>query len=167
MKIVSYIVAVLMLAGAVSAAVGSISDECQAHGFDSGVAKWSCGDSGFTLEESNYISYTTDVVGDCQGADWTSVPGADGLVVKAGTDSQVFPGGVSGTVEAWSQCQNAECKKNVTRDISHVTFCRNSDGGSCRGQECDPGQGVPEFSTLTLGVAVLAATMGLVYLRKR
>lgn len=90
--------------------VGSIDNECQAKGFDYGVAKWEWTGSSYQPEGS---SNGTNVLGTTKLANWTSVQKIDGVIRKAGTSSTVFSGGFSGSITS-------------DNDISHLTFCKNN-----------------------------------------
>lgn len=90
--------------------VGSIDDECQAKGFDYGVAKWEWSGNSYELSGS---ANGTNVTGDNNLANWTADPSVAGVIRKAGTTSTVFSGGNSGTIAAESY------------GISHLTFCQN------------------------------------------
>ena len=98
--------------------------------------------------------YTVTIEGDADSVSWTSVPPAAGVLSKEGQCYQDLPGGLSGDVD------------KIRYGISHITLCGNSNGG-CVGPCCNGGcNGVPEFSTLTLALAVIGATLGLAFVRK-
>src|SRR3989344_287971 len=94
---------------------GSIDNECQAYGFDFGIAKWEWDDEKgeYVLEDGYNEDYETSVTGDASEADWTSDPVADGVLSKEGQDYQNLPGGTDGTVVKGGH------------DISHITLCGN------------------------------------------
>ncbi len=89
--------------------IGSIDDECQAKGFDYGVAKWEWSNNSYTTDNAN----GTNVTGDNNQASWTANPAVAGVIRKAGTTSEVFPGGTSGNISADNY------------GISHLTLCQN------------------------------------------
>ncbi len=92
--------------------IGSIDQECQAQGFDYGVAKWEWSGSSFQLTgEAN----GTSVSGDNNTAYWTADPSVAGVIRKAGITSTVFAGGANGTITADGN------------SISHITFCQNEE----------------------------------------
>lgn len=92
--------------------IGSIDDECQANGFDYGVAKWEWQDNSY---QSSGEANGTNVTGDNNTAYWTADPAVAGVIRKAGSTSTVFPGGNSGTISADQY------------GISHLTFCQNEE----------------------------------------
>lgn len=90
--------------------VGSIDTECQAKGFDYGVAKWQWNGTSYQPDGS---SNGTNVTGTSKLANWTSIQKIDGVIRKVGTSSTVFSGGFSGSISS-------------SQDISHLTFCKNN-----------------------------------------
>jgi hypothetical protein len=108
----------------------------------------------FIAEQNTlYDYYDITVNGTAKSVSWTSDPDVYSALVKAGNDWVEYLGGKGSATSA-------------KKAISHVTFCgkKNSNGG-CTGPNCG-NNGVPEFSLLTLGIATVAVTAGLVYLRK-
>jgi hypothetical protein len=99
------------------AAVGSIDTECQAAGFDFGIAKYQ---SAWTLDEGDGTGI--NVSGTAQSVNWTANPAVAGVVAKTGTDSDSFAGGSSGQINAWVTVPGPSGNK---KDISHITFCGN------------------------------------------
>jgi len=121
------------------ARVGGIDTECQANGFDFGIAKWEWDDDEYEHAEGDVSPYTTSVTGDDEEADWTASPAVDGVLVKRGGDTSVESGGTAGTVY-----ENDHA-------ISHITFCGNEQedpvcGNDIQeeGEECDGEGGVSE-----------------------
>ncbi|MBW2991373.1 hypothetical protein KY348_06765, partial [Candidatus Woesearchaeota archaeon] len=165
---------VVFLLAISSVAAVSIDEECQDNGFDYGIAKYDCSNGVYTLDEQNslYDYYVFGFTGDCQEADWTASPGVDGVLVKSAADTSEDGDGTSGTVYGWTEtkCNPQGVCKDITHDISHVTFCKDSNGGNggngCKG-DCNGDHPVPVFSFATLAVAVVLAGLGLAYLRKR
>ncbi len=144
--------------------------ECQNFYNDSdyrAVAKWAYGESDYALEikNPNYNYITTNVTGDLNQASYDSDNGnyaveVYSVLVKAGNERTEYLG-TSGDITS-------------VQDISHITFCTiyysgDGNGGSNGGGGCSNGNcnGVPEFSTVTLGAAIIIGALGLVYLRKR
>ncbi len=133
--------------------------ECQNFYNDSdyrAVAKWVFENDDYEIDEQNpaYSYIHTDVTGDLKSANWTSNNTVYSLLVKAGNDQEEFDGGTQGWVYS-------------SKDISHITFCKyvhTNGGGGCANGNCN---GVPEFSTLTFGAAIMIGAMGLIYLRKK
>ena len=132
------------------------NNECQKYFNDKNyfpLAKFDYNGHGYTLIEqsSDYDSYTIDVSGTSKKADWTSNPNVYSVLVTEGKKEVQFNGGLSGTITS-------------NRDnISHITFCaKKTSGGGTGGVP----SGVPEFSLLTMGIAVIAVSLGLVFLRK-
>lgn len=148
MKKVWLVVFFVVLATVAFAHVGSIDEECQAHGFAFGIAKWDCDGSSCQREEQ-ISGYTTDVTGDKQTAYWTASPAVDGVLVKSATNTTVFAGGTSGTVTGWSEMKS----HLITHDISHITFCGTND--------------VPEFGSYGYAFALVGAVGAFFILRKR
>ena len=132
---------------AVSKAVGSIDNECQANGFDFGVAKYECPDTDPSEENVAGTSIEWVVVIDenqnpeCVSVDWEADPAVAGVLTKEGTTTFTSAGGTSGTVEMMGQ-----------NSISHITFCGESNE-------------IPEFTTIGAGLALAGA--GLYMYRKR
>lgn len=135
---------------------GNADTECQCFGYAFGIAKdestgsWSY-NNGYDIDVTKNDDY-----------DWTASPGVAGVLVKTGGGNNnfcVLSGGTSGSVSG-------------ELSVSHITFCGNDNGGGCTG--CCPGDPyyptctppVPEFSLITLGLAVLGAGLGLALLRK-
>lgn len=96
--------------------VGSPDTECQANGFDFGIAKYGTeSTSPDTDGASGASDYTTGVTWNGElSVDWTANPSVAGVVSKEGTATYVHPGGVSGSVA-----------KSGQNGISHITFCGN------------------------------------------
>lgn len=138
MKKIIYILALLLLVVGVSAV--SIHEECQDSGFDYGIAKYQCGS---TTPSEGDGSTTTLSWNNCVSVDWTADPAVDGIISKEGTIRFVYPGGTSGTITKVDQ-----------HDISHITFCGNTNGE------------IPEFTAVTAGIALLGA-LGVFLLKKR
>jgi hypothetical protein len=122
--------------------VGSIDTECQAHGFDFGIAKWEWDEEEFILESEN-SNYDTSVWGTNSLAQWTSNPDADGVLSKEGQCYQYLPGGSSGNVTY------------INYGISHVTLCGY-----------DHENDVPEFGLIGAGLVVLGAAGFLIFRKK-
>jgi hypothetical protein len=130
------------------------------------IAKWeySTTTNNYVLVEQNpaYRYINTDIKGDLLGAYWTSDQKVSSLLVNSGSTLE-FNGGTAGSVDSLV-------------DISHITICgyKNNRGiavPACVGSDCSnnfsASNGVPEYSVLSLAAAVLAATLGLVFIRKR
>jgi hypothetical protein len=83
---------------------------------------------------------------------WTSETPICAVIVKGGSESNVYPGGTSGT-----GLVAPVNPSGGTAEISHVTFCYGSNGG---GQE----QEIPEFPTIALPIA---AILGLAFFFQR
>ena len=134
------LIAVLVAVSSVSA--GSIDSECQAHGFNFGVAKWEWNDELGIFELKDHIdNHGTNVEGNQEEASWTADPAVDGVLTKQGNDYLVFGGGTNGLVS------------EDMHGISHITFCRNNEE-------------IPEFSTITAGIALVVA-MGFTFYRRK
>ncbi|MBN2142778.1 hypothetical protein JW711_05615 [Candidatus Woesearchaeota archaeon] len=174
-KILSYLIVALLLVTVASAC----SFKCGTGYIE--VAKWEYHDG--WEKESERSGSNTDVSGDAQSADWESDPAALKVVAKAGTDIKTFSGGTSGTIDAWEQCWKEKNKDSwhwsgfplphkvydyrtvcVDKDLSAILLC-----GKMPSITSTPPTtgGVPEFSTLTLGAAIIVGTLGMLYLRKR
>jgi hypothetical protein len=116
------------------------------------MSKWeyTCSAKDYTEVASNplYGALDYNVDGTLKKISWTSNPEVYSVLVKAGNDYTEYVGG-SGSATS-------------SKDISHVTFCgyKTSNGGG------GPGNGVPEFSPVTLGIAMTLTTLGILYLRK-
>lgn len=96
-------------------------NECKAYGFDYSVGKFEWNGSSWVLE-SSLSSYTLLATGDAQSVDWTAWPKVAGVVGKTGgqgTQTAVFPGGTSQTIDAWKPVGNT----GNYHDISHITLC--------------------------------------------
>jgi len=120
--------------------VGDPDQECQAHGFDFGIAKFECGNE--TASEGINVDWTN-----CDLAAWTANPAVDGVLSKEGNCYQYFSGGAQGVVD------------DLTHDISHITLCGN--------EELPPPaeRSVPEFGVVAAGLALAGA--GVYIARKR
>ncbi|MBN2459683.1 hypothetical protein JXB28_05335 [Candidatus Woesearchaeota archaeon] len=167
-KGIAYIGILLLMVASVMAQVGSPDTECETYLGESyyGVAKFSCDDAGCTMDtdcdfdqfdpenkDCMKSPYEITLDGDNDEADWTSNYDVKALV-KASTSTEAQGEyGTSGTVTAFGG-----------HEISHVTFCgkEGSNGNGGNGNH-----DVPEFSTITLGLAILGAGLGLVFLRKQ
>lgn len=129
-----------------------------------GVAKFEWVDNEYKLSEEGMLSpYEISINGDDKEADWTSNYKVYPLV-KAGKDTETYEGAKSGTVYCidW---ENPKDKVNC-HGISHVTFCDKTGGENGGNGGDDDDNEVPEFSVLTLGLAIIGAGLGLVLLRK-
>lgn len=96
-------------------------NECKAYGFDFTVGKYEWNGSTWVLE-SKLSGYTLSATGNAQSVSWTSSPYVSGVVGKTGgqgTQTAVFPGGTSGTIDAWKPVKDT---RNY-HDISHITLC--------------------------------------------
>ena len=125
--------------------VGSMDDECQAHGFQFGIAKWEWNETSEQFElESEKAGYSTNVWGDADEAYWTSTPGVAGVLSKEATCYQYLPGGYEGTVE------------KLHYGISHLTLCGND----------EPNGEVPEFGLIG-GLLVVAGAAGFLVFRRK
>lgn len=92
----------------VVASGSGIDQECRDYGFDKGIAKWEWNGNEY-VPDGNLNG--TSVSGDDVWAVWEANPAVAGVIRKASTDYDVFPGGTNGIIEAG---QNS---------ISHLTFC--------------------------------------------
>jgi hypothetical protein len=144
------ILAAISLIGLVAAKIGSIDTECQANGFDYGIAKFEASNGGYVLSEGISGDFDIEVTGDSMHASWTSVPAVDGVLMKSGTETTVLTGGESGDVYGL-ETTNAKGKP-IVQEISHITFCGYVP--------------VPEFSTMAAGVAMTFAIGGYFLLRR-
>ena len=158
----SWIVILLVVASSVYARVGSINEECKDNGFDYGIAKFEWDDGSYEAENPPIFPFEINVSGNGSQADWISNRAVSGVLRKAGQDTAVLPGGTEGTAYGW-ETTNPQGRP-VVHDISHLTFCKWSNGGGNGGG--DPPTGVPEFSTITLALAIVGATLGFAFLRK-
>ncbi|HJX05874.1 MAG TPA: hypothetical protein VJ461_04125 [Candidatus Nanoarchaeia archaeon] len=169
-KAIMYVSLFLVMIASVMAQVGSIDTECQSKEFDFGIVKYEWDEMAGTFdpEDPAISGYTTSIDCtdtqsgeeakiECMEADWTSIPDADGILVKGGTETDDYLGGTEGTV----YCVDYD---GTCHGISHVTFCGNYENGNGNGNGDHP---VPEFSIVTLGLAVIGAGLGLVFIRKR
>ena len=107
--------------------IGSPDVQCQAEGFDFGIAKWEWNKDADEFElssEGEKAGYETSVTGDDEEAEWSSTPGAAGIIVKAGNNQEVRDGGTSGTEEGVEG--RAGNSNNIKIfGISHITLCGN------------------------------------------
>ncbi|MBN2142779.1 hypothetical protein JW711_05620 [Candidatus Woesearchaeota archaeon] len=138
------ILATTVLAG------GSPSSECADYGLifqckiEGGGATEGPSCSGFSLVEDN-------------GDSWTVRMNASDVVrVKSGDKCEYtdYTSGYSAGEKDFST--------SCGQDVSHITFCQ-----TIGGDDEDPGNGVPEFSTFTLLAAVVIGTAGILTLRRR
>lgn len=112
---------------------GNANTECTQAGFDFGIAKWEYQNNAYVLVDTEHAGYTTSVTGTATQANWTSTPGADGVLSKEGNEHFLLAGGTSGTIYKGDH------------GISHVTLCGNN------------ATDVPEFGVFAaLGVLGLA-----------
>lgn len=154
------IVGVLAVLMACSVLGVSVDEECRQYGFDFGYAKYELDESHWELGSMFNESYV-EVEGDAQEMDWESTMHVAGVLRKSATDTSVLDGGMQGTVYGWE-----DMKPNgrvIVHDISHLTFCGRGGTGSSSGGGT---HGVPEFSTVTLALAVVATALGLVIFRR-
>lgn len=122
--------------------VGNPDTECQAHGFDYGIAKYDCGSTTPSDTGTYSGSYTINVNWtDCSSVNWTATPGVYGVLEKESTDYFTYSGGTSGTIN------------KQDHDISHITFCTNE-------------YVVPEFGTVA-GLATALGALGVFFLVRR
>jgi len=136
------VLSVIMLTSAYAKKVGSPDEECQANGFDFGIAKWEYGDGVYSLsDDGEFPGYTTNVIGNNNQANWTSDPAAAGILTKEAGDTFVHPGGMSGIVNY-----------HGSHAISHLTLCGNFEE-------------IPEFTTI--GATLVLAGAGLYIYRKK
>ena len=142
LKILIFMIVLSIAIGAVYARVGSIDEECQKFGYGMGIAKWEWNDDTSAFEiEDQLEGYNTEVNGDEKEAFWTAGPGVNSVLVKQGRWYHTFNGDPSGHIAG------------LTKDISHITFCAHDT--------------VPEFSTLTAGIALLGAVVGYTLIKKK
>lgn len=123
----------------------SIDSECQGLEYDFGIEKFEWNEETQIYElETNNPNYNIQVTGTDSLAYWTANPVVDGVIHKE-DNLPLFDndGGSSGTIYQHSQ-----------HAISHITFCGNENE-------------IPEFSTITAGLALLGAGAGFVLLRRR
>jgi hypothetical protein len=111
----------------------------------------------YNLDNQNtlYRYYKLDVTGTSNSAAWTSTPPVKSVLVKTEAGLTAFEGGLSGSAESTG--------------INQVIFCGYKHGGShtlSNNGGNNNSNGVPEFPALTVIVAVLVVTLGLVFLRK-
>ncbi len=157
-RILALLLVAILAMTVVFGQVGSPNTECQDNGFDYGIAKYQCGSTSPEEGDGTGLSVTWNAVMfndeevQCGSADWTSTYEIAGVLVKSATNTDVWPGGMSGTVEGWETTNPQD--QPILHSISHITFC---------GDEHQ----VPEFSTLTFGAAIIGAGLALVFLRKR
>jgi hypothetical protein len=143
-----------------SAQAVSIDEECDEFGFPYGIVKYEWNGTDYVPEDDIVGSYVITLDGDDYEVDWTADPNVAGVIRKSGGNTEKYPGGSSGTVTGF-ETTNPQGKP-ITQAISHITFC------GCKGGNGGPGgNGVPEFTTGTLAVAVIAGCLGLAILRKR
>ena len=123
---------VLGTAGGFGNGVGSPNNECRNNGFDFGIAKWEWNVNSYKLSrEGEAAGYSTSVTGTARTAQWTSSPGAAGVLSKEGKNTYSYFG-PSGTVVAGKH------------DISHVTLCGSvstcgNGAVDSEEEECDDG----------------------------
>jgi len=155
----SFIISIMMIltliaASSIALAIKNIDVECQANGFAFGVAKYALVDSAYQADPESDANYKVSVTGDAQGASWTSSQNYIDGVLKNG-QTPALSGGYSG---------------NVAGDISYLTFCGYNHGtrsvSTPVGSQSVTYDGVPEFSLLTLAIAVIGVGLGLAVLRK-
>jgi len=169
MKLGIYAIVLLVLATAAMAS-SDFKTECTNKGFDFSIAKYEKSGSSWNEVERNslFSSYQFTVSGSLKDADWTADPSVAGVLVKGGTEYHPdVSGGTSGTAYCVNYT-NPGGQYNC-HAISHITFCGDypppppCTGCNCPGANCNP---VPEFSPITLFVAVAIAGLGLAYFRK-
>ena len=141
--IFSVILMTLLLTSIAAAGVGNPDVECQAHGFDYGIAKYGF-DGSYTLDEGIFHGYSIAISKESNAEQviWKASPAVAGVLLKTSSDHYVVAaGGTTGTAVM-----------DIEKDISHVTFCGDDEE-------------VPEFGVFAaLGVLGLA---GLFVYRKR
>ena len=170
-KAIIYLVGLLMIASFASAV--SINAECTnicGAGY-SGIVKWGCDGGVWTLDPESPTDTGISVTGNCDSATWdVDGSGADGIIIKAGNIEHA-----EGSVYECNSLANTDNPVDIEKDISHLTFCSHTPVDPCiaNPQLCDPCyldpdscNGVPEFSTMTLGLAIIGVGLGLAFLRK-
>lgn len=148
----------------IASVFASVDSDCTENGFDFGIAKYTPTDDWDWADgmESAY-ALTVDEINTGE-FDWTAIPGVAGVYVKAGSKNETTAGGTSGTVYCINYTNPGE--QLNCHDISHITFCGNEDLPPPPCIDCEPPNGVPEFSLITLVIAVIGAGLGLAVLRK-
>lgn len=169
-------------------------DECACFGYDFGITKYD--DETNTFEGGSKDSDYDISVTEGTNFDWTADPAVDGVLVKTGGSNNnfcEFAGGTSGSVSGtYSVSHITFCGNDPVCGDEKVTGDEECDDGSDNGVVCTPtacgicsycsdtceietvrdycpppdGE-VPEFSVVTLGLAVIGAGLGLVFIRKR
>jgi hypothetical protein len=141
--IVLLVLAVSFVSALPAVAVGSPDNQCQANGFDYGIAKFECGST--VAENGSYAPYYDLSVSwnECKYVNWTADPAVDGVLVKAATNTDTQIGGESGVATNFSK-----------HDISHITFCAN-----------EPPV-IPEFGWTT-GLATILAAITVFFVVRR
>ena len=126
--------------------VGSPDVECQAHGFDYGIAKYEYVNGGYTLDEGIFHNYAIaiSVNSDARSIIWKAEPAVAGVLLKTMTDHYVV--GVGGT--------RGVTDMDIKNDISHVTFCG------------DEPTDVPEFGVVA-AAGILAIAGLFIYQRRK
>jgi len=150
-----YVLALLMIVGTAFAL--SADEECKANGYAYGIAKYNWNAQTAQFDAETQAVPPADVY-DIKFIEnrWDAFPAiSGGVIVNSGGQAQRTIGGGSGIIP-----ENTEA----------LTFCGNtfhrSRSYTPSGSQSN-GLQVPEFSVMTLGLAVIGVGLGLAFMRKR
>lgn len=145
MIIFIFLISVVSVLGATSQ-TQTIDEECQAFGYDYGIAKWTWNTDSFNKTQG---SDGVIVEGTQSQITWVSANEVAGVITHEECFNQVTAGGLRGLVDVHDDAYG----------IQHVTFCAdNSDDTSQTDGD------VPEFGTIT---AILILIIAGLYITKR
>lgn len=145
MPIIAVLSLLLTISLVIAIPVGNPDEECQARGFDYGIAKYQCGKNTPDDTGSGYADYAITVVWgeDCNSVSFTANPAVDGILGKQGTHYTIFDGGTEGTIF-----------KEYQQSFSHITLCGKNTPN------------VPEFN-FYIGALTLISAVTLFFIVRR
>jgi hypothetical protein len=157
MKMKGLIYALILLMIVSTAFALSADDECKANGYSYGIAKytWNAQTSQFEVEPQAVSPPDVYDIKFINGK-WDAFPSiSGGVLITTGGKTTATIGGGSGIIP-----ENTES----------LTFCGNNfhRGRGITAFNTEPTElpGVPEFSVMTLGLAIVGVGLGLAFLRK-
>jgi hypothetical protein len=164
-KTITYLILATLLISGVSAVARvdltqetmTADQDCQAKGFSYSIARWTYDNGAYKATGDHLSRFMILVKGTPAEATWSSSPSVAGVIVSEGSEPRSVAGGSSGVI-----AQNGA-------GIEQVTFCGNTQRSNTavidNPQPKQPA-GVPEFSVLTLTLAIVIGGIGIALLRR-
>jgi hypothetical protein len=168
-KGILYVGILLVMIASVFATIDNSNSDCKELGTGDDyyeVAKYNCNVNDCNLAGTVLSPYEINVDGNKESADWTSEDYNVQAVVKVTSTTEAQGTyGMKGTVTGLP-CNPADLNCDKIYGINQITFC-GKEGNGGGGGGSGGSSNVPEFSTITLGLAILGAGLGLVFMRKQ